>query len=88
MSAPGPTALPATLWPPPLTETGQVVLPGKCDRPADVFGICGTDDHRRIAIDHRVEDAASVIEPGVAGSAKGSLERSFKGSEGCWIEGR
>ena len=68
------TAFPATLCPPPRTESGSSCSPGERDAAGHVGGIRAADHRQRPPIDHGVEHGAGRVVAGVRGKQQGSAQ--------------
>ena len=72
-------ALPDTLWPPPMIETGRPCSRAKVEGALHILGAGAAGKQRRPAVDHPVPDAASLLVARLAGQYQLACERSGEG---------
>ncbi len=78
-------AAPATLCPPPRTETRRLVFAGEVDRRDDVGGASAAGDDCRVAVDQPVADAPGLL---VAGRSRHNEFAPEVGTQGfdCLVD--
>ena len=79
ITPPSVTARPATLWPPPRTETSSPLVARKRERADDVVGAAAAHDQRRPPVDQPVVDRAGLVVAGVLGPEDALAETIAKG---------